>query len=254
LNPELLITDSANIMERPSPANFHERKISIFKNLPHDEQELVRAFFKNKEEGFYVDVGANDPILESQTDHLEKLGWDGLLIEPLTNYCEALRAKRNGRVVQFACSAPENHNKSLKLLVAGVHSTLNETPIALGTDSNLYVEVVCKTLDSILTDNNVKENFDFISIDIEGHEMEMFKGFTLSKWKPTLVLLEDHVTNHEKHLFMTQNEYQLIMRTGINSWYVPKSLGYKLTLFALFQYVRKYYLGLYLRKLKYRRW
>ncbi|MDD1626089.1 MAG: FkbM family methyltransferase [Methylococcaceae bacterium] len=240
-------------MKNPNPADFNLRKISIFKNLPDDEQELVRAFFKNKEDGYYVDVGANDPILESQTYHLEKLGWDGLLIEPLTNYCEALRAKRNGTVVQFACSAPENHNKSLKLLDAGVHSTLNEAPIAPGAESNLYVDVVCKTLDSILADNNVKENFDFISVDIEGHEMEMFKGFTLSKWKPSLVLLEDHVTNHEKHLFMIENEYQLIMRTGINSWYVPKKLGYKLSLFAVLQYFRKYYLGLYLRKLKHRR-
>ncbi|MGZ8946153.1 MAG: hypothetical protein ACXW1W_12085 [Methylococcaceae bacterium] len=86
-------------MKNPNPADFNLRKISIVKNLPDDEQELVRAFFKNKEDGYYVDVGANDPILESQTYHLEKLGWDGLLIEPLTNYCEALRAKRNGLVV-----------------------------------------------------------------------------------------------------------------------------------------------------------
>lgn len=83
--------------------------------------------------------------------------------------------------------------------------------------------------------------------------MKMFKGFTLSKWKPSLVLLEDHVANHEKHLFMIENEYQLIMRMGINSWYVPKKLGYKLSLFAVLQYFRKYYLGLYLRKLKHRR-
>lgn len=240
-------------MKKPIPADFNKKVVSIFKNPPHDEQDLVRNFFHNKKAGFYVDVGANDPVIESQTYHLEAMGWDGLLVEPLTEYCEKLKEKRKGRVIQLACSAPENHNKVLRLLAAGGHSTLNENPIALGTESDQYVEVTCKTLDSILEENHVKKGFDFISIDIEGHEIEMFKGFSLRKWLPTLVLLEDHVTTHEKHHFMTSNGYQLIMRTGLNSWYVPQSLGYRLTFFAKLQFFRKYYLGLFPRKRKYKR-
>ncbi len=240
-------------MMHSSPADFGNKIVFNFKNPPDDEQELVRRFFNNKGSGFYVDVGANDPIVQSQTYHLEQTGWDGLLIEPLASYCEALRKARKGKVVQYACSAPENENQVLKLLVAGGHSTLNETPIALGTESNEYAEVTCKTLDTILNENHVRPGFDFISIDIEGHEMEMFKGFTLGKWKPALVLLEDHVTSHDKHAFMKANGYQLIMRTGLNSWYVPSEMGYKLTLNARLQFFRKYYLGLLPRKIKYSR-
>ena len=235
------------------PINFSQKKIIRFKNLPNDEQELVREFFKNKKNGFYVDVGANDPVIESQTYHLEKSGWMGLLIEPLNNYCNELKEKRTGVVIQNACSAPNNHLKTLRLLVAGGHSTLNENPIALGTKSQQYVDVVCKTLDSILTENAVKPGFDFISIDIEGHELEMFKGFSIEKWRPNLVLLEDHVVNLKKHKLMISNGYQLIMRTGLNSWYVPKVMGYKLTPFAYLQFFRKYYIGLIPRKIKYMR-
>ena len=235
------------------PINFSQKKIIRFKNLPNDEQELVREFFKNKKNGFYVDVGANDPVIESQTYHLEKSGWMGLLIEPLNNYCNELKEKRTGVVIQNACSAPKNHLKTLRLLVAGGHSTLNENPIALGTKSQQYVDVVCKTLDSILTENVVKPGFDFISIDIEGHELEMFKGFSIEKWRPNLVLLEDHVVNLKKHKLMISNGYQLIMRTGLNSWYVPKVTGYKLTPFAYLQFFRKYYIGLIPRKIKYMR-
>ena len=39
------------------------------------EQELVRAFFKGARSGFFVEVGANRPRQESQTWHLEQLGW-----------------------------------------------------------------------------------------------------------------------------------------------------------------------------------
>jgi hypothetical protein len=161
-----------------------------------------------------------------------------------------LSAQRTGKVVQVACSSPENHGQTLKLFVAGGHSTLNAAPIALGTESHEYADVVCRTLDSTLQDCMVPANFDFISIDIEGHEMEMFKGFSLGKWLPKLVLLEDHVTSHDKHNFMLGCGYQLILRTGLNSWYVPASANYSLTLFAKLQMFRKYWLGLLGRKLR----
>jgi hypothetical protein len=108
-------------------------------------------------------------------------------------------------------------------------------------------------LDSILEDHQVPAGFEFISIDIEGHEMEMFKGFILDRWRPQLVLLEDHVINHEKHRLMTRFGYQVILRTGLNSWYVPKSSTYQFSLAAQFEFVRKYWLGLLLRKIRYMR-
>ena len=238
---------------KQSPIDFQQKITLNFKNSPENELELIRTFFQNKKDGFYVDVGANDPVIGSQTYHLEQLGWLGLLIEPLAYLADLLRENRKAIVAQFACSTPENHNKKLQFLMAGVYSTLNKNPIAIGATSNEYVEVTCKTLDSILEENGVNPSFDFISIDIEGHEMEMFKGLTLQRWQPALVLLEDHVINHEKHRHMQKNGYQLIMRTAMNSWYVQENLGYKLSLFARLQYFRKYYLGLLPRKLRYMR-
>ena len=54
------------------------------------EQELVRAFFKGARSGFFVEVGANRPRQESQTWHLEQLGWNGVLIEPQPNLADDL--------------------------------------------------------------------------------------------------------------------------------------------------------------------
>lgn len=233
--------------------NFKRKFVCRFKNSPKNEQRLIKSFFNDKPAGYYVDVGANEPIKESQTFHLENLGWRGLLIEALPYYANLLRKQRKGKVIQYAASSPKNHNKKLKFIVAGGHSTLNNNLIALGDFSNKTTTVTCKTLDSILRDNKVAVNFDFISIDIEGHEMEMFKGFHLKKWKPKLVLLEDHVINHQKHNFMTANGYQIILRTGLNSWYVPVAAGYQLSLFSKIGFFRKYYIGLLSRKFRYRK-
>ena len=233
-----------------SRANFNTRHIQQFNNEPAVEQQLVQAFFGGRK-GFYVDVGANDPVLDSQSQHLEALGWTGLLVEPDPDCCELLRKTRTGTVVEMACSSPENAGKQLLLNRAGPHSTLEERPIALGAVVRSTVSVQCETLDTILRSHAAPHRFDLLSIDIEGHELVALSGFSFSVWRPQLVLIEDHVTHLQKHQLMRRSGYQLLMRTGLNSWYIPQEQSYSHSLAAKFEYFRKYYLGLPLRKFRY---
>jgi FkbM family methyltransferase len=233
-------------------ADFRTHHVSQFNNEPSIEQKLVQEFFQSST-GFYVDVGANDPVLDSQSQHLEALGWTGLLVEPDPDCCELLRKARKGTVVELACSSPENAGKQLQLNRAGPHSTLEDQPIALGAVVRATVLVQCETLDTILRVHNAPVGFDLFSIDIEGHELVALSGFDFAYWKPKLVLIEDHVTHLKKHQFMIQAGYQLLLRTGLNSWYVPASIAYTFSLAARFEFIRKYYLGLPLRKLRYAR-
>ena len=234
----------------PSPADFNTRHIRQFSNLPAVEQQLVQAFFASRP-GFYVDVGANDPVLDSQSQHLEALGWTGLLIEPDPDCCDLLRKNRTGEVVQMACSSPQNAGKQLLLNRAGPHSTLEDKPIALGAVVRSTVAVQCDTLDAILEKHNAPPGFELLSMDIEGHELTALSGFSFSRWRPQLVLMEDHVTHLDKHRLMQRNGYQLLMRTGLNSWYVSMNSSYSHSLLAKLEYFRKYYLGLPLRKFRY---
>jgi hypothetical protein len=143
-------------------ADFTTRHIQKFSNEPAVEQQLVQAFFGGKP-GFYVDVGANDPVLDSQSQHLEALGWTGLLVEPDPDCCELLRRHRTGTVVQMACSSHENAGKQLLLNRAGPHSTLEDHPIALGAVVRSQVAVQCETLDEILRIHNAPIGFDLLS-------------------------------------------------------------------------------------------
>jgi len=231
-------------------ADFTTQRIEQFSNEPAIEKQLVQSFFGGKP-GFYVDVGANDPVLDSQSQHLEALGWTGLLIEPDPDCCELLRKNRTGKVVQMACSSPQNAGKQLLLNRAGPHSTLEDRPIALGAVVRSQVAVQCDTLDAILRAHNAPAGFDLLSMDIEGHELVAMSGFSFDVWQPRLVLLEDHVTHLNKHQLMRRNNYQLLMRTGLNSWYAPADAAYTSSLAAKFEYVRKYYLGRPLRQFRY---
>lgn len=208
------------------------------------EQALVREFFAGARAGFFVEVGANRPRQESQTWHLEQLGWTGVLIEPQPNLAEELRRMRSAQVFAFACSSPQNAGRNMRLHVAGALSALDRERMAPGAEPERVIEVPVRTLDDILTEARAPVAFDLLSIDVEGHELEVLGGFDLAHWRPRLVLLEDHVGNLEKHRFLRAAGYRLIRRCENNGWYVPRDAAVAVAPRERWDIVRKYYLAL----------
>src|SRR5262249_18950160 len=64
--------------------------------------------------------------------------------------------------------------------------------------------------------------FDFLSVDVEGHELEVLGGFDFARWRPRLILLEDHVGDLERHRFLKAPGYRLIRRYENNGWELPR--------------------------------
>jgi FkbM family methyltransferase len=212
---------------------------------PEDcEQALVREFFGGKRSGFFVEVGANRPREESQTWHLERLGWSGVLIEPQPDLAQELARVRRGRVFAVACSSRQNAGKRMRLHVAGALSALDRERMAPGAKPSRVIEVPVRTLDDVLAEAGAPTEFDLLSIDVEGHELEVLSGFALARWRPRLVLIEDHVGDLRKHRAMCSRGYRLVRRCGNNGWYVPRDAPVSAGLLEKWQIVRKYYLAL----------
>jgi FkbM family methyltransferase len=208
------------------------------------EQELVRIFFAGVRSGFFVEVGANRPRDQSQTWHLEQLGWTGILIEPQPDLAGDLCRVRSAKVFAVACSSPENAGRRMQLHVAGPLSALDRDRMAPGAQPEGVVEVPVRTLDDILLEAHAPVGFDFLSIDVEGHELEVLSGFDFALWRPRLVLLEDHVGNLSKHRFLRAAGYRLVRRFDNNGWYVPADATIQLSSRERWPIVRKYYLAL----------
>jgi len=208
------------------------------------EQELVRTFFKHAPSGFFVEVGANKPRQESQTWHLEQLGWTGVLIEPQPDLADDLRRHRSAKVVAVACSSPRNAGRLMRLHVAGALSSLDRDRMAPGARPERTIDVPIRTLDDILVEAGAPARFDFLSIDVEGHELEVLSGFDVARWRPSLILLEDHVGSLGKHRFLKGAGYRLIRRFENNGWYVPGDAPIVIGLRERWDIIRKYYLGL----------
>jgi FkbM family methyltransferase len=194
--------------------------------------------------GLFVEVGAFDPFLLSQTAALEQRGWSGLLIEPLPAQAAALRAQRRAQVVEVACGSPEQHGTRMRLAVAGALSNMRRDRSDAPT-----IEVHVVTLDSVLREAGVT-HIDFLSVDVEGLEIDVLRGFSFAQYQPRLILLEDFAENSIKHHFMRAQGYKRVQRTGNNSWYVPDNLDFPISLFGHWQLLRKYYLARPLRTAK----
>ena len=208
------------------------------------EQELVRAFFGGRRGGFFVEVGANRPQFASQTWHLEQLGWTGILIEPQPDLAAALRQARAANVFAVACSAPGNAGRFMPLHIAGALSSLDRDRMAPGAEPEQVIDVPVRTLDDILAEARAPAGFDLLSVDVEGHELEVLSGFDFARWRPRLILLEDHVGNLAKHRFLKHAGYRLIRRFENNGWYAPRDASGAIGWRERWDIVRKYYLGL----------
>ncbi|HEU4359490.1 MAG TPA: FkbM family methyltransferase [Xanthobacteraceae bacterium] len=204
----------------------------------------MRNFFAGVRSGFFVEVGANRPRDQSQTWHLEQLGWTGILIEPQPDLAGDLCRVRSAKVFAVACSSPENAGRRMQLHVAGPLSALDRDRMAPGAQPEGVVEVPVRTLDDILLEAHAPVGFDFLSIDVEGHELEVLSGFDFARWRPRLVLLEDHVGNLSKHRFLRAAGYRLVRRFDNNGWYVPADATIQLSSRERWPIVRKYYLAL----------
>lgn len=215
------------------------------------EKQLIWEFFGRKKEGVFIEVGANDPHSGSQTWLLEQNGWRGVLVEPQAALCEKLRlARKNAQVFQVACSAPGKEGEAtLHISAHDGLSTLEKQIDSHGVQFVGTEPIKVTTLDKVLVEARAGA-IDFLSIDVEGHEIEVMRGFDFEKYRPSLILIEDGVRNLDKHRFLKQRGYRLVKRTTLNNWYVPRKEPFRMTFWLeRLELFRKVYLGLPFRKI-----
>ena len=96
-------------------------------------------------------------------------------------------------------------------------------------NKNFVIRKVKKnTLNDILVSNKVVKEFDFLNIDVEGHEFDVLKGLNLKKYRPKLISIEIHVLK-TKEIFRTnvfkylsKNNYELVSQYKQTSFFTPK--------------------------------
>jgi FkbM family methyltransferase len=198
--------------------------ISFAQNM--EDVMLFRAL-KQVEHGFYIDVGARDPVDESVTKAFYDRGWSGINVEPLVKYFRLLEQDRNRDInLNVLVGCRQGEQTFYEVGGTGL-STVKEDYAEYHSAAGYKIEkrvVACTTLDSICIKYNVNA-VHFLKIDVEGSEQEVLQGINLDTIRPWIVLAEVHAPFGEdmsmqwEHL-LTEKEYQQIYYDGVNRFYL----------------------------------
>ena len=178
--------------------------------------------------GFYIDVGANDPLGDSVTKAFYEQGWSGINIEPSPHYYRKLIADRSRDIcINAAVSSNSGSAEFYDVKDMGV-STLDEDLGAEYVRAGLSVEkisVPLLTLNEIVENQKVDE-IHFLKIDVEGHEQRVVESIDLTKTRPWIIVVEatspnSKISNHAKwEPMLLELRYKCIYFDGLNRFYI----------------------------------
>ncbi len=201
------------------------------------EDVLADFFLSKSEKGFYVDVGANDPVHLSNTYHFYKKGWRGLLVEPDVLRCKILKAVRPGDKTLNMGVGKENGNLDFFVFKQDTYSTFSASEAEeykkLGYKLQETVQVKVEPLKKIFETYSSNQIIDLLSVDTEGTDLEVLQSNDWSRFRPHVVIVEvtkhcgDHGIrqNHEFDEFMEKQDYIKLADTYINGIYVEKAFA-----------------------------
>jgi hypothetical protein len=191
--------------------NFFFKK----KSYSMDKEDLViDTYFKNKNKGFYVDVGCYHPLQRNNTMLLYQKGWRGINIDisdfsiKLFNFLRpddfnlnVAVSKKEGEIDMF-------FQKKLSQL-----STIKENSAKNAFQGNiLNKKILSRKLTSILDESKYKDQkIDFLNVDAEGSDFEVLQSLDLNKYSPELICIEvidKDPENSDVFNFLYKNRYK----------------------------------------------
>lgn len=203
------------------------RLVSYAQNF---EDIMLWRALSNIEGGFYIDIGANDPVADSVTKLFYDRGWSGINVEPLTAHYQDLCQERPRDInVQCAIGAEQG---TLSLWVPEIRgwATASSEAQQLHEQSGVQgrlVQVPQRTLGDICAEYALP-TIHFLKIDVEGMEKAVLEGNDWQRFRPWVVVVEatrpgsPEQCHAEWEALMLNADYQLVYNDGLNRYYVAK--------------------------------
>lgn len=194
------------------------------------EDLIIYAVVRDVPDGFYIDVGANDPTHISVTKFFYDRGWHGINIEPLRFRCLLLEEMRPRDI--NLCVGAGNRKGKLSMFGADGLATFSDETVK----QHSYHENAAEGSKTILTLTEIfrkhckpNQQVHFCKIDVEGYEREVLEGIQdWDEFRPWMFVMEATLPGtaipcHDKwEDILLKNDYIMALAHGINRYYIDK--------------------------------
>lgn len=189
------------------------------------EDVILARIFRDRLNGFYVDIGAHYPLIDSVTEHFYRNGWRGINIEPLPSaFNELVRVRPLDINLNAAISEVEGE---IPFFALDGFSTLNADVAGRHHKSGLDSQTILvqgRRLDTILAQHSPK-HIDFLKIDVEGAEEGVVRSNDWDRFRPSIILIEmidpqtQEIRFESWESIIVDAGYDVVHFDGVNRWY-----------------------------------
>jgi len=182
---------------------------------------VLGKMFPGVTNGFFLDVGSGHGTIGSNTKALEDLGWTGICIDPFPTHIEGRTCRMEKVVVSSAAGQVVKFHTHSGL--GGIADTLGKWKAE--AEKSPAVEFTTTTLGDVLAGANAPPFIHFLSLDIEGAELEALKGVPFEKYRFGAMAIEHNDEEPKRGdilKFLEARGYQRVHSFRQDDFYAPR--------------------------------
>lgn len=225
---EALLKEKAMLQELPEAmAGF------FLKNIPQScSQNLQDLFFlwemNRKKKGFFLEIGACDGVLFSNTLLLEKkYGWNGILVEPGRCWHKALSKNRRCAISHAFIAGQSGNtvcfNETPEPEYSGAQQLADQDHNADRRRGGRQYDVPTLSPGDLLRQHQAPTQIDFLSIDVEGGEFDILSHFPFDRHNVGAICCEHNFTAQRKSIHSLLSDHGYIRKyenfSDYDDWY-----------------------------------
>jgi FkbM family methyltransferase len=210
----------------PEKLAYNSKLINSYSQIHED---LIIDAILNSEKGFYIDIGANDPQHLSNTKRFYDKGWNGINIDPNPKCYEKFIDTRTRDInLNLGISNTKGELQFYELTYPPLSSFSKEMAIINAENFGIKIEKEYKV--KVVSLKDIYEEFvkdktvDFISIDTEGHEMEVLEGNDWNLYRPKLLIIETGRLHAEIYNYVVSKNYSPVIHNNLNGIYINNEI------------------------------
>jgi FkbM family methyltransferase len=202
------------------------------------EDMILRNIFRNKRDGFYVDIGAHHPKFFSNTYFFYEIGWSGINVDAMPGSMNVFKQIRSRDInLEQAVSDVEQELTFYAFNPAALNTFSPELAskrkkiqkFAFLFEKKIKTHKLIDILEKHVPSDTV---INFMTIDVEGLDLEVLKSNDWNRYRPEVILIEslnfdfDNRMNDPVYAFLTERGYKIFSKTVNTLFFLEKN--YKL--------------------------